>query len=147
MYGCQSMTSKELINRARELQSVGWNCRTDERNTIRPHSGHETIKHLHVKAEICRQAKAEGHTYWTEVAHGDASTDADYADVLIARESQKNGVVVEVETGLTKERKREKVNQYLTDYIQEVLVIDPTNAPDSLDGLSKWVENHLDGFV
>jgi len=65
-----SKRDKDIINRARELQSVGWNCRTDERNTIKNHTGHETVKHLHVKAEVCRQAKENGSTYWTEVALG-----------------------------------------------------------------------------
>jgi len=138
---------RDALQRQRELESAGWSIKSDLRNCVRDHSGNESLYHWFVKAEVARQASNHNHTYWTEAPLGSVATDADYADVLIARESQQNGIVVEVETGLTKERKREKVEQYYTDFIQDVLVINPDNAPIRLPDIEGWVEDKLAGFI
>jgi len=138
---------RDTLQRQRELESVGWSIKSEDVNAIKPHSGTITQKHFLVKAEICRQATNKGISFWTEAPLGSVATDADYADVLIARESQQNGLVVEVETGLTEERKREKVNQYHTDFIQDVIVVDPKNAPIRLPDIEEWVESKLAGFI
>jgi len=138
---------RETLQRQRELESVGWSIKSEDVNAIKPHSGTITQKHFLVKAEICRQVTNKNIAFWTEAPLGSVATDADYADVLIARESEKNGIVVEVETGLDRERKKEKVEKYHTEFIQDVIVCDPTEAPDSLQGLSEWVESKLAGFI
>ena len=148
MGGAKGRMKRETIHRQRQLEAEGWALKSEKINQVAPHTGFESLKHYHLKAEIARQASNKTCGFITEAALGDASVDADYADVLLLREStHEKGIVVELESNFTEEKKRKKINQYLTPTIQEVLVWNPQDAPDSLDGLNEWVGKHLKGFI
>lgn len=140
---------RETVSRQRELEAGGWALKSEYINTIRPHAGKVTPKHFHCKAELCRLvANQEGNSFYTEAPLGDTSVDADKADVLLFREStKKNALVVEFESGLTQEKKTEKVQTYLTSGIQDVIVLDVLNAPNELNELENWMGVNLKGFL
>jgi len=62
-------------------------------------------------------------------------------------ESESVAYIYEVETNCTRERRREKAMQYTDDaecsVIADCMVVDPTEAPDSLDSLEEWVKDQL----
>lgn len=140
---------RSTVKRQRKLEANGWGLKSENINAIRPHSGKVTPKHYHCKAELCRLvANQEGNSFYTEAPLGDVSTDADYADVLLFREStHKNALVVEFESNVDSDKKRGKVKTYHTPGIQDVIVIDPQKAPNNIDELETWVVNKLDGFL
>jgi hypothetical protein len=140
---------RQTVKRQRELEAQNWALKSEYINTIRPHSGRVTPKHYHCKAELCRiVANQEGNSFYTEAPLGDTSVDADKADVLLFREStHQNGLVVEFESNVDREKKIEKVKTYNTPNIQDVLVVDPQEAPNELDGLGGWIRDELKGFL
>jgi hypothetical protein len=140
---------RETVKRQRELEAQGWALKSEYINTIRPHTGQVTPKHWHAKAELCRiVANQEGNSFYTEAPLGDTSVDADKADVLLFREStHENAIVVEFESNVDEEQKIAKVETYLTPNIQDVLVLDPQEAPDELSELENWIEVNLKGFL
>ena len=140
---------KETISRQRELEAENWALKSEYINTIRPHDGKVTPYHFHVKAELCRiVANQKDNSFYTEAPLGDISTDADKADVLLFREStHKTALVVELESNVDSEKRKEKQNQYLTDTIQEVIVLDPQDAPIRLPDIEAWVRSELEGFL
>lgn len=140
---------RETIQRQRDLEVHEWGLKSENLNSIRPHSGQITQKHWLVKCELCRLvANQEGNSFYTEAPLGSVATDADYADVLLLREStHESGLVVELESNVNGEKKREKVDTYLTPMVQDVIVLDPQNAPNNIDELTTWIEEQLAGFL
>lgn len=134
---------KDRINRCGKLRSRGWKVNHNDLNTVEPHSGFETTRHFLVKAEICRQLSNQNHSFATEVHHPERGQ----CDVLDLNESEDVAYIYEVETNATKERRREKAMQYTNDaqcdLIADCRVVDPTEAPDSLDALADWAEDKL----
>ena len=140
---------KSTVKRQRELEYDGWELKSEHINTIRPHAGKVSPFHYHVKAELCRiVANQEGNSFYTEAPLGSVATDADKADVLLFREStHRKALVVELESDYSKEKRKEKQKQYLTDTIQEVIVLDPQDAPIRLPDIEAWVRSELEGFL
>ncbi len=134
---------KDRINRCGKLRSIGWKVNHNDLNTVSPHSGKETTRHYLVKAEICRQLSNQNHSFATEVHHPERGQ----CDVLDLNETEDVAYIYEVETDCSRERRREKAMQYTDDascdVIADCMVIDPTEAPDSLDALEDWVEGKL----
>ena len=139
------MTKREQnrIERKRSLEAQGWGLRSEERDAVSCHVGDETLLHYHLKAEVARQANNAKSTVFTEVSNGRGK-----ADVVLLRENKHpKALVIEIETGLTDSRKKEKRKTFMGDMVQEVLVWDPTNAPTELEDMQEWVSDNLTGFL
>jgi len=134
---------KDRINRCGKLRSIGWQVNHNDLNTVCPHSGMESTRHYLVKAEICRQLSNQNHSFATEVHHPERGQ----CDVLDLNESEDVAYIYEVETNCSKDRRYEKAMQYTDNaecsLIADCEVVDPTEAPDSLDTLSDWIETRL----
>ena len=66
---------------------------------------------------------------------------------MFRESTHENAIVVEFESNVDSQKRKEKMDMYLTPNIQEVLVLDPQKAPNDITGLSDWVENKFDGFL
>jgi len=134
---------REQITRCAELQSAGWMVESLRLNSVLPHSGQETAKHFHTKAALARAVKDNGYAFATEVDHRDRGT----VDVLDLHEGEPGCWVYEVETGCGREDVVKKAKQYTNDFtadeIQDVIVIDPRQAPDDIDELRTWARGRV----
>ena len=138
-----SKRKKQQINRVGLLRSRGWNVDHSDKNTVRPHTGRETVRHWQVKCAICRLLSEANHTFFTEVQHKTRGA----CDVLDCNIQGNGAYIYEVETNCSRDKHIEKVNQYTdnqnADEIIDVFVIDPTEAPSELDSLESWVSEKV----
>jgi len=139
-----SKRKRDLYDRITELQSVGWEIDySKEVNKIQPHTGKTTMRHFQVKAGICNILSNEKHAFVTECNHPERGI----ADVLDVNENGEKAFVYEVETDADRDKRVEKALQYTDDanclVVQECYIIDPTEAPESIDDLESWLYDRV----
>lgn len=138
-----SKRKKNRITRKRELEALGWNLKSEERDSVACHTGTETALHYHLKAEIARQANNAKSSVWTET-----SNEEGIVDVILLRENKHpKALVIEIETGLTEDRKKEKRETFMGPMIQEVLVWNPADFPANIFAMQEEVSKRLTGFL
>lgn len=111
-------------------------------SAIRLHSSTETPKHLVVKALLARELQRNGRPFDTEVKIGDVGR----VDVLDFGEFDEAPIVYEVETGVTPKKAKAKANQYAVGPIRDVIILDPTEAPDDVAGIVDWLRAEVAGI-
>lgn len=128
------MTKKAKDNwrKEKELESHGFKLKPP---AVRLHGRNETPKHLFVKAMLAHVLQNKGRRWDTEVKMADGRV-----DVLDLGPTDEPGFVYEVETGVTPKRHQEKVDQYAGPAIQDVLVIDPADVPDTPEEAVEYLE-------
>lgn len=138
-----SKRKKNRVARKRELESLGWNLKSEERDSVNCHTGTETALHYHIKAEIARQANNAKSSVWTEV-----SNERGVADVVLLRENKHpKSLVIEVESNLTEDRKKEKRETFMGPMIQEVLVWTPSEFSANIFSMQEEINSKLTGFL
>lgn len=138
------MTDAASADEWRKRQDLGFQTRPE--SSIRLHSSAETAKHAHVKLALARELQQRrGPNRWdTEVRLSDGSGRVDVLDYGPVGEPP---AVYEVETGLTRQAKLDKIAQYSGDTLPEerIYFLDPTEAPDSIPELEEWVRTEAVG--
>lgn len=138
------MTSASDADEWAKRKDLGFDTRPE--SSIRLHSTAETAKHAHVKLAVARvlQAKRGPGRWDTEVRLSDGSGRVDVLDYGPVDEPP---CVYEIETGLTRQAKLDKVEQYSGDTLppERVYFLDPTEAPDSIPELEEWVRTEVVG--
>ena len=66
-------------------------------------------------------------------------------DVLDLGESDSGAVAIELETSCSPQKKRDKLEQYQTELITEVITLPIAEAPDDLDALEEWLRERIPG--
>ena len=123
-----------------DLEDTGYEPRWD--NGVFLHGQGETAKHAHVKLALARvlQQKRGKNGWDTEVPGPNGRV-----DVLDLGPTDGQPVVYEVETGATPARRKEKAEQYAVGPVRDVIVLDPTDAPDDVQSLHEWAEREVIG--
>jgi len=136
-----SLSKQQIYQRQRELQKHGWEWETHNFHGVNPHHGEETLRHYLVKAAVCnRIANRKGGRFVTEAEHPNRGQ----ADIIDLRPAEDRALVIEIETGATRERRLEKSRQYSGPMVrQDAVVIDPTEAPADVDDWPAWLEDEL----
>jgi hypothetical protein len=106
---------------------------------IRLHSADETPKHLTVKALLALKLQQMDRRWDTEVKMESGGR----VDVLDLGPADGKAVVYEVQTNATPAEIERKVEQYVGPAVRDVLVIDPTNAPDEPGAILEWLDSHV----
>lgn len=75
----------------------------------------------------------------------ECDTPGGVVDVLDLGESDTGATAIELETSCSPQKKREKLEQYRTELITEVITLPIKEAPDDLDGLEAWLSEKLPG--
>jgi len=131
---------KDEWMKRQDLGDVGLEPRHD--NGVFLHGQGETAKHAHVKLALARvlQQKRGKNGWDTEVPGPNGRV-----DVLDLGPTDGQPVVYEVETGATPARRKEKAEQYAVGPVRDVIVLDPTDAPDDVQALHEWAEREIIG--
>ena len=132
-------SKKQIIQRQRQLQQAGWDWDVSLFHAVGPHSGHETRRHYLVKAAIANIIANDGGRFVTEAEHDQRGV----ADIISLRPERERAVVIEVETDASRDKILAKSEQYRGPHIERVFVIDPTEAPESVDDWGEWLEGEL----
>jgi hypothetical protein len=134
-----SLTEQRIYQRQRELQDEGWEWDVSNFHAVDPHSGHETLRHYLVKAAIANRISNRPGRFVSEASHPQRGQ----ADIIDLRVEDPKAIVIEVETDASRERILAKAEQYTGPCIRDVCVVDPTDAPDSVDDWGEWLEGEL----
>ena len=135
-----SLSKKQIYQRQRELQDMGWEWETQNFHGVNPHNSEESLRHYLVKAAIANHiANRAGGRFVTEAEHPDRGQ----ADIIDLRPGEPAAIVIEVETDCTRERHLEKADQYVGPCIRDVFIVDPTEAPTDVDDWPEWLEDEL----
>jgi hypothetical protein len=123
-----------------DLENTGYEPRWD--NGVFLHGQGETAKHAHVKLALARVLQQKrGKDGWdTEVPGPNGRV-----DVLDLGPTDGQPVVYEVESNATPARRAEKAEQYAVGPVRDVIVLDPTDAPDSVEEMEAWAEGQVVG--
>lgn len=108
----------------RALKDVGWDV--DKRPSVRPHSGHETRRHLHAKTDAVWLAVEQGMRVSTEVPIHHSYT----ADILVHGKDGVEPFIVELDTQCDSEVIRQNAKKYTHGPIAEVFTIDLEELPE-----------------
>jgi len=75
----------------------------------------------------------------------ECDVDGGEVDVLDLGESDQQATAIEIETAYSPQKERDKLEQYRSDLIGEVIVVPAREAPDELDALNDWLRKRLPG--
>ena len=131
------MNERDRYKRGRQLRQS--DISTKQR-TVELHNRNETPKHAVMKLLLALALERRGRVWGTEV-----QIDGGRCDVLDWGPPDGCAVVYEIETDCTPHRKQEKIEQYCSWIVRDVLVLDPTDAPDNLLELWRWIETRVYG--
>lgn len=106
---------------------------------VRLQSADEPPKHLVVKAMLALKLQQMGRRWDTEGALESGAR----VDVLDLGSADGKAVVYEVQTNATPAEIERKVEQYVCPAVRDVLVLDPTNAPDEPGVILEWLGSHV----
>jgi len=135
-----SPSEQRIYQRQRELQDAGWDWDVSNFHAVDPHSGHETMRHYLVKAAVANHiANRAGGRFVSEATHPDRGQ----ADIIDLKPAEPKAVVIEIETNATRDRILAKADQSTGPCIRDVCVIDPTEAPDSVDDWDDWLQGEI----
>jgi len=129
----EQLGRKEKYARVQSLLEEGW---TGLDRDIRIHNSDETLRHLLLKATIAKILHDGGRDYATEVELAGRGV----VDVLDLGPSDGMAVVYEVETNHNPERVREKVRQYASDVVRDVIVIPARESPENVQEIESWLK-------
>lgn len=132
------MTDKDDWLQERDLDDSGFDLKPP---AVRLHGPGESVKHLVVKAALALKLERAGRRWDTEVG-----APGGIVDVLDLGPPNGRSVVYEIETGATPKRASEKASQYAGGPVRDVIVIDPTDAPDDPGEIMSWLDNHVIGL-
>lgn len=127
-----SKQAKDTWQKEKDLESHGFELKPP---AVRLHGSNETPKHLFVKAMLAHVLQTKGRRWDTEVKTANGRV-----DVLDLGPPDEKGFVYEIETDVTPKRHRDKVEQYKTPALADVLVIDPDDVPDDPDEAVEYLE-------
>lgn len=111
------------------------------RPAVRLHSGTETAKHLTLKALLAREFLRNDIPYDTEVR-----VESGRIDVLSLGGPDDKPVAYEFESNCTPQRARNKAEQYAVGPIRDVIVLDPTDAPETVSAIPEWLRTEVAGI-
>jgi hypothetical protein len=131
------MTHSEKANWSKrtDLEAVSIDAKPWEGLAV--HSQNSEV-HEYVKFALCLLLDEKDRAWDSEVQFPDGRV-----DVLDFGPDDGNPVVYEVETGVTDKRAREKVEQYLVGNIRDVIVIDPSNVPETIEAATAWLDDNV----
>lgn len=132
-----SKSDKENWIKGKDLENVGFEVKPP---AVRLHGTGETLKHAVVKLLVARVLQKRGRKWDTEVKGPDGRV-----DVLDFGPDDGQAVVWEIQTNASRQAILDKVEQYESANIRDVLVIDPTEAPDEIQEMESWVEGEMFG--
>jgi len=98
------------------------------------------MRHYLVKCAVANIIANRSGRFVTEATHNDRGQD----DVIDLRYDEPKAVIYEIETGCDREQRVSKARQYEGPKIRDTFIIDPLEAPDSLDGLTEWVKGEME---
>ena len=129
----------ELTQR-KELQSDGWHV--SQAQSIKSNDGfvHESMQHLVAKLSAAMCLSEIGYRINTEVAHKNGHAEI---DLLAYGCADRLTYAVEIETDPDKKRMKEKRCKYLTEHIDDMLVIDLNDMPENMIAAQSFVEREL----
>lgn len=111
----------------------------DQFDRQRFHSA-EGFRHHQVKNAIAYLINQAGRDVGLEVETPDGEI-----DILDAGRSDEGALAIEVQTDCTPQERKDKAQQYTSELIRDVVVIDPTEAPDDLTELESWIRERIPG--
>jgi len=132
------MTDRDDYVQKQALEGEGFELR---RPAVRLHGSKETETHLVLKALLARKLQRAGREWDTEVRTPDGRV-----DVLDVGPADGKSTIYEIETNATPQRIRKKADQYASAAVRDVIVIDADLAPDELEAMSEWLDQHLIGL-
>ena len=129
----------ELTQR-KELQSDGWHV--SQSQSIKSNDGftNESMQHLVAKLSAAMILADVGYRINTEVAHKNGHAEI---DLLAYGCSDRLTYAVEIETDADEARMKEKRCKYLTEHIDDMLVIDLNDMPENMIAAQSFIEREL----
>jgi hypothetical protein len=129
----------ELTQR-KELQSDGWHV--SQAQSIKSNDGfvHESMQHLVAKLSAAMCFSEIGYRINTEVPHNNGHAEI---DLLAYGCADRLTYAVEIETDPDKKRMKEKRCKYLTEHIDDMLVIDLNDMPENMIAAQSFIEREL----
>ena len=132
-----SKTDKENWLKGKGLEKVGFDIKPP---AVRLHGNNETLEHAVLKLLVARVLQQRGRKWDTEVKGPDGRV-----DVLDFGPDDGKPVVWEIQTNASRQAILDKIDQYGRENIRDVMVIDPTEAPDEIQEMEEWVEGVMFG--
>lgn len=120
------------------LESAGIEIK---RPAVRLHGPNETPKHLVLKALLARELLRNDIPYDTEVR-----VEGGRIDVLSLGEPDEPPTAFEIESNCTPKRAKDKVEQYAVSPIRDVMILDPTDAPNTVGEIPGWLREQVAGI-
>jgi hypothetical protein len=129
----------ELTQR-KELQSDGWHV--SQAQSIKSNDGFvtESMQHLVAKLSAAMCLSEIGYRINTEVSHENGHAEI---DLLAYGLSDRQTYAVEIETDPGKARMKEKRYKYLTEHIDDMIVIDLNDMPENMIAAQSFIEGAL----
>lgn len=129
---------KDDWQKRQDLEAEGYEIHIQP--AVHLHGPNETPKHAHVKLALAREILKRGRRFDTEVKGPGGRV-----DVLDLGAPDEQPLVYEVETDSSAKQRKEKAKQYAVGPVRDVIVLDPTEAPDQIEALSEWAERQVVG--
>ena len=126
------------VRKKAKLADGGWDVDYHDEG-IYLHSDNETPKHLALKAMLALLLRKKGRSFDTEARLEDKGR----VDVLDWGPIDGKAVAYEVESGLTEQRKQEKIEQYVGGEVRDVIVIPVQDAPEAPKEMLDWLETYV----
>lgn len=128
---------KEYEDR-RFLSDAGWSVA--KKDNVSMHTGTETLQHFIGKALAAYRLNEVGYRIDSEVNHISGNA----VDVLAYGCKGRDPIGVEVETNLTKETKRAKIDKYVNDgRLSDLFFLEATEVPSNIVDGYDWVMKQI----
>lgn len=128
---------KEYDDR-RFLSDAGWSV--SKTDNVSMHTGAETLQHFIGKALAAYRLNEVGYRIDSEVSHESGNA----VDVLAYGCKGRDPIGVEVETNLTDDTKREKIDKYVHNgRLSDLFFLEATEVPANIIDGYEWVTNQI----